>query len=421
LVGLASSFPWMARHSVSCAGAAATWCQGNVDGSPVATFESENSGGQATLRALYTGQSVERTKASMYPRQNPVHESGNMFEDRLLRWFLRPCLDSATCVASPMPVALATDIGRTRKENQDRVAVMRVSPGKSGRPYLVAALVDGMGGMRDGQQCAALAISRFLFGSIKFRAEPLIERLEQATSLANEEVFRYVRGKGGATLSAVIVDASGQAAQINVGDSRIYATKADRRERSLTRLTKDDSLAEAIGGESRELLRFVGMGPSLMPTARLVPNGFDRLLLTSDGVHYLNSDTLDRLVLGASDIEEAADRLMRTAAWCGGPDNASIVALALPEISGSLRQRDAESGIDVWDPFSAIQVIWVSDPLIGAAVDQSDQGKQWQSPKINTERRVKQPLTRNRSKKKQPRSKKSKQNADTQLKIEIED
>ena len=50
------------------------------------------------------------------------------------------------------PVAWASTRGLVRKENQDRLLVAR-SPGG----LMIAIVADGMGGMRDGSQAAALS------------------------------------------------------------------------------------------------------------------------------------------------------------------------------------------------------------------------------------------------------------------------
>jgi hypothetical protein len=51
-----------------------------------------------------------------------------MLKEKLIRWFSRPTLDRATNVAAHLPFALATDLGTTREENQDRIAAIRVFP-----------------------------------------------------------------------------------------------------------------------------------------------------------------------------------------------------------------------------------------------------------------------------------------------------
>lgn len=65
-----------------------------------------------------------------------------------------------------MNAALATDVGIVRTQNQDRVVMAR---GKdfNGDTYLLAILCDGMGGMQDGEYCAATTIASFISSFIK--------------------------------------------------------------------------------------------------------------------------------------------------------------------------------------------------------------------------------------------------------------
>ena len=70
-----------------------------------------------------------------------------MLRDKLIRWFSRSTIGRASNVNAGLPFALATDIGATREENQDRVGAMRVYPhSRSAEPFIVVAVADGMGG-----------------------------------------------------------------------------------------------------------------------------------------------------------------------------------------------------------------------------------------------------------------------------------
>lgn len=101
-------------------------------------------------------------------------------------------------------------------------------------------------------------------------SRPCPAKIYQAVSAANESVFRFAGGKGGATLSAVVLGGGGAAFVAHVGDSRVYSFGPNMR---VERLTKDDSLAEAVGGHGRELLQFIGMGPEMQPFISEIPSG----------------------------------------------------------------------------------------------------------------------------------------------------
>ena len=103
-------------------------------------------------------------------------------------------------------------------------------------------------------------------------------RLEAAARAADDSVFAFARGSGGSTLSAVVVERTGEAHTVNVGDSRSYSFS---RGKSTDRLTVDDSLAEAVGGHGRELIQFVGMGDGIKPHVRRIPDGSTGFLITT--------------------------------------------------------------------------------------------------------------------------------------------
>ena len=52
-----------------------------------------------------------------------------------------------------LPAAIATDIGLVRKENQDRVAVLKFRPFSKNKDMIVIALADGMGDGRGSECC----------------------------------------------------------------------------------------------------------------------------------------------------------------------------------------------------------------------------------------------------------------------------
>jgi serine/threonine protein phosphatase PrpC len=121
-------------------------------------------------------------------------------------------------------IALGTDMGLNRDENQDRVLAAQVYHSNLGGPAFVAAVADGMGGMADGGTCATIALAAFLDEFISPKVGSLALRLTRATASANNSVFQRYRERGGTTLSAIAIDDHGIAVGVNVGDSRIYAS-----------------------------------------------------------------------------------------------------------------------------------------------------------------------------------------------------
>ncbi len=169
-----------------------------------------------------------------------------MVQDQIETWLSRSVPGRAINQCFDLPVILATDIGLQRSENQDRVAALRISAkASSDRPMIVVAVADGMGGMRDGSKCATLAMASFFYALIRYRSYEIERRATSSIKYANDTVFRFAGGKGGATLSAVLLDSELQPFIVHLGDSRIYSFGGGAK---VERLTTDDSLAEAVGG-----------------------------------------------------------------------------------------------------------------------------------------------------------------------------
>lgn len=287
-----------------------------------------------------------------------------MTSDRLYttleRWFSRKTSNSGIRRVADLQVAVTSDIGLVREENQDRVAAMRFQDA-DGSTLVVVALGDGMGGMRDGAACAAMTLAKFFSDFAMSRGSDYGGRLLHAVRAANDTVHMRYRGGGGATLSAVLVGEFGKVFAVNVGDSRIYRVGR----RLLRQITIDDTLAGQLShrGEglhrSNELLQFVGIGPEIEPHVFETEGAFGEsgLLLTSDGVHFLPRESMEAVLSHAPEPALGMKRLVDLAKWCGGHDNASAALItALPPSSSGERSEDSVS-VDVWDPFGELQCL----------------------------------------------------------------
>jgi serine/threonine protein phosphatase PrpC len=289
--------------------------------------------------------------------ETPPANRGDAFQETVATWLSRPVPERAQNQCFDFPAILATDIGLQREENQDRVAALRLSARQSSQPIIAVVVADGMGGMRDGARCATLAASSFFYALVRHRHQGLEQRAAAAVAHANDAVYAFAGGRGGATLSALLFDAGVPPVIINLGDSRIYACGKGVK---VERLTVDDSLEEAVGGHGRELLQFVGMGAGMQPHIRAVPSGVMELALTTDGIHYIDADTLASVLFHAPEPKAASDRLSVLARWCGGHDNASMALVDLEALS-SPAARNQDGGIQVWDPFGTMAISWLRE------------------------------------------------------------
>lgn len=338
-------------------------------------------------------------------------------QDRLARLLSRGTEPRYVRSLLDPPIILATELGR-RTENQDRAAVMRMRSGfRPNRPMIAVAISDGMGGMQDGGACASLTIAALFEALVKFRTLPTSDRIREATVAANERVHEFAKGHGGATLSAVVIEAAEPPWLVNVGDSRIYADlRRSEGNRGLDRLTTDDSLAEAFGGDGRDLLQFMGMGPGIQPHVRVIPTEAQVILLTTDGVHFLDQSLFSEIYLRADTIKQAVDRLSALARWFGAPDNATITAFAPKELLGS--SGDFEEGlVEIWTPSESLEVFSLSPGPSVLSPPDSDRQESEISPTAH------KPKTRSsrprRTKTPKNMGQKTKDKSE-QLKIEIE-
>lgn len=250
-----------------------------------------------------------------------------------------------------LPIVLATEIGLSRTENQDRAASLIAGPTISTSQSIIAiAIADGMGGMRDGGKCASLALSSF-FSHLAHSQEPDLKGLvENAVLFANSEVFSLYGGKGGSTLATVVISSTGDSVLAHLGDSRIFLA---RQHEKVTRLTIDDSLEEAVGGHGRELLQYVGMGLGCKPHISDTPHNSTRLILTTDGIHFLEHSLLYRVFQNCHHNRALVDRLAALTRWAGGPDNATAAIVDVASIQKNFPTLTPHQ-VTVSDPFSSI-------------------------------------------------------------------
>ncbi|WGS50113.1 serine/threonine-protein phosphatase [Paraburkholderia sp. D15] len=279
---------------------------------------------------------------------------------KLTTWFMRRTAPSAVRRVAPLNAAVASDVGVVRAENQDRVALVRGSD-RSGAPFILAVLADGIGGMRHGAECASLTLATFI-DTVISEAQHTVEPkdwLRRASLRANRVVHTLQGGDGGSTLAAILLAKGHRAVWLSIGDSRVYHVA----EGKMTQLSRDDTLDGQLGkpidgGRRSELLQFVGVGDALEPHIEFVPWDLSgTLLLTTDGVHFIDADYLGKVAHFAADIGVCARRFMDLAKMLGGPDNASVVALSVDALSADPGAQ-VESAFEVWDPFGDLCVMF---------------------------------------------------------------
>ncbi|MFD3241246.1 PP2C family serine/threonine-protein phosphatase [Rahnella perminowiae] len=280
-----------------------------------------------------------------------------MFTERLANWLARSSANRSINQPIEINAVLSSDIGLVRNENQDVIAAMRVNtPTNAGKSFVAMALLDGMGGMQDGKQCASIALSTFFFSLIRFRSAPLESRLKNAVLEANDAVYKFANGQGGSTLSAIIIEHGSSPVTVNVGDSRIYSFNYPE---GLKAVSSDDSL-EALGGRGRGLLQFIGMGESIKPHIKSLEEKDSNIILTSDGTHFISQEAFQQILLHSPNFKVSAQRIAEYVRWCGAHDNASFGYINCEDIKNNLINHK-EIGVELWDPFGNLHIMWMKN------------------------------------------------------------
>ncbi len=226
----------------------------------------------------------------------------------------------------------ATDIGRTRKSNQDRLLVSA--------PMFVVA--DGMGGHQAGEVAALMAVEHLAANTEPGSLDELVTLVEQA----NESIYDRatgdpsMRGMGTTVVALAGLElADGPAiGVVNVGDSRLYR----RANEALVQITEDHSLVETLvrdGRLTREeaavhpqrniVTRALGIDRRVLADSWLLtPVVGDRYLLCSDGLfNELSAREIHSILDEIEDPDAAAETLVSGACAAGGHDNVTVVVV----------------------------------------------------------------------------------------------
>lgn len=285
-------------------------------------------------------------------------------QSQLAHWLLRRTPAGGVRRIMPIAAAIASELGNVRTENQDR-AVVAKGKDKHGYDYAIVALADGIGGMRGGASCAALTIAGFvsaLASEARTQGVGGADWIRRAALAADNAVFSWFRGDGGATLAALVICPGRNIHWISVGDSRVYSATG----KNLSQLSTDDTIAGQLGKsheaafEQSKLLQFVGMGSDLEPHISEIGNQVpDSILLTTDGIHYLSSSPnwLGQIVGNAADPGTCVKRLAELAKWCGGPDNATVAMVSL-SANWENEPNSTYAFLEVWDAFGELQILY---------------------------------------------------------------
>lgn len=227
-----------------------------------------------------------------------------------------------------MDVGARTHVGKVRSNNEDGFLI---------RDGLLA-VADGMGGHQAGEVASETAMA--VLRDYDFSGDSAAEQLRSAVHAAHARVVDLANRRAdlngmGTTLTAALI-APRSVHVAHVGDSRLYLWRPD----ALRLLTTDHSVAEELvrAGEidaatarrhpgRHVLTRAIGATKQLdVDLATYETNDDDGFVLCTDGLSALVTDEeILQTVNEHTDVQQAADALVRLALRRGGDDNVTVI------------------------------------------------------------------------------------------------
>ncbi len=235
-----------------------------------------------------------------------------------------------------------TDTGRVRKNNEDTFIAERIQQG----PFVLACVIDGVGGYAHGEVAAAIARQSIL----DYFTEPAgdsASRLQTALLAANDRIFAEKQrnraySRMACVLTLALVDTeNNQFLYAHIGDTRLYLL----RDESLIKITKDHSFVGFLEDTGRlsepaamrhpkrnEIDKALGFVQYIEKPDEYIETGQspflpgDLLLLCSDGLTDLvPAPDITAIVTGSGLLSERGGALIAAANEKGGHDNITVV------------------------------------------------------------------------------------------------
>lgn len=240
----------------------------------------------------------------------------------------------------------ATDIGTTRKTNQDTYKFEFLNDNET---QMLAVVCDGMGGANAGNVASDIAANTFL-DNVKEEIQPHMSKeyakniMKTAAEKSNQIIYELSKEKKefsgmGTTLVALLISGN-NATVVNVGDSRCYHINSD----GIYKITRDHSLvaqliesgrlteSQARNHPNKNLITRA-LGAERQVEADIfepaIKSG-DYLFLCTDGLsNYVSEQEILYEVVHGGECENCCERLIDIANARGGSDN---ITAALVEV-----------------------------------------------------------------------------------------
>jgi len=235
-----------------------------------------------------------------------------------------------------------TDVGQVRTNNEDTF----IAQATTNNRYIIASVIDGVGGYTGGEVAAALAreeiikhmnngindIIPAMINAFKLASKSIYDRKRQAKELESMACV--------ATLAMVDVE-NNKFYYAHVGDTRLYLL----RDGSLVKISKDHSFVGFLEDSGRltesaamnhpkrnEINKALGFDVLIDTDDAYIETGEspflsgDMLLLCSDGLTDLvDKDEIVSIIIQNTSLQEKATLLIEAANHNGGKDNVTVV------------------------------------------------------------------------------------------------
>jgi serine/threonine protein phosphatase PrpC len=237
-----------------------------------------------------------------------------------------------------------SDVGCQRENNEDRYSYWEpASEEQFLRKGRLAMVADGMGGYEGGQEASRMAVEiieeLYTDASDGDPQSLLVAGFHAAHKRIQQYASEHPLLRGMGTTCTAIVLLQNHLYYAHVGDSRLYLV----RDSSISRLTHDHSyvnrlvehgvisLEEAEFHPQRHILTAaLGAGTDISPDTPEQPLAVqkgDVLVLCTDGLWSLLSETEVQRAVANKNLDEACRDLVQTAKERGGPDNITVQIL----------------------------------------------------------------------------------------------
>ncbi len=259
-----------------------------------------------------------------------------------------------------------TDKGKRREKNEDTFIVQEVS----NKQFLIACVIDGVGGYNGGEVAAEIARSVIL-EHVQNLSGDIIETLQLAVVAANERIQQQRNANEGnanmaCVLTCVIADIKNNKLYYShVGDTRLYLL----RDATLVKISKDHSAVGFLEESGRlseeeamrhprrnEINKALGFEAEIAETVDYIETGEspflpgDIILLCSDGLSdMISSGTISSILNMNRTLAERAKELVDAANEAGGNDNITAVLVEnnkLQKKQVALKPADKKNGVE---------------------------------------------------------------------------